>query len=95
LAIPIGLHIAWNFCEGNIFGFAVSGTNAGPSLLVIQQAGPTLFTGGLFGPEAGLVGLAAILLGGCITAWWVRRTSGRLELAQRLAIYNPESSLTK
>lgn len=95
LAIPIGLHIAWNFCEGNIFGFAVSGTNAGPSLLAIQQTGPSLFTGGTFGPEAGLVGLAAILLGGCITAWWVRRTSGRLGPVQKLAVYSPESSLTK
>lgn len=92
LAIPIGLHIAWNFCEGNIFGFPVSGANAGPAVLAIQQNGPNLFTGGAFGPEAGLVGLAAIFLGGWLTVWWVRRTSGRAGIMQRLAIYNSESS---
>jgi membrane protease YdiL (CAAX protease family) len=90
LAIPIGVHIAWNFCEGNIFGFPVSGANAGPAVLAIQQNGPNLFTGGAFGPEAGLVGLAAILLGGWLTVWWVRRTSGRAGIMQRLAIYNSE-----
>ncbi|HEX7432870.1 MAG TPA: hypothetical protein VF326_04385, partial [Anaerolineaceae bacterium] len=68
---------------------------AGPAVLAIQQNGPNLFTGGVFGPEAGLVGLAAIFLGGWLTVWWVRRTSGRAGIMQRLAIYNSESSLTK
>jgi membrane protease YdiL (CAAX protease family) len=88
LAIPIGLHIAWNFCEGNIFGFPVSGMNMGPAVLAIQQNGPVLFTGGAFGPEAGLVGLTAILLGGWLTVWWVRRTMGKAAIMQRLAVYN-------
>src|SRR5690606_9572920 len=27
LALPIGLHLSWNFCQGNLFGFPVSGND--------------------------------------------------------------------
>ncbi|MEJ2750408.1 MAG: CPBP family intramembrane metalloprotease, partial [Anaerolineae bacterium] len=33
LAIPIGIHIAWNFAQGYVFGFPVSGSDAHLSLL--------------------------------------------------------------
>jgi membrane protease YdiL (CAAX protease family) len=87
LAIPIGLHISWNFFQGNVFGFPVSGTRAGPSFIAIQQAGPTWATGGAFGPEAGVIGLAAIALGCGLTLWWVRQRTGRMRLQEELAEY--------
>jgi membrane protease YdiL (CAAX protease family) len=87
LAIPIGLHITWNFFQGNIFGFPVSGMKSGVSLISIQQGGPDLLTGGAFGPEAGLVGIFAILLGSLITVWYVRTTRGEVRLRTELAVY--------
>ena len=33
LWLPIGIHWAWNFMQGNVFGFEVSGNDAGVSLL--------------------------------------------------------------
>lgn len=71
LALPIGLHIAWNFAQGNLFGFPVSGnTGDTATVLAIAQGGPDLITGGAFGPEAGLIGIAAMLLGsGLIVAY--------------------------
>ena len=30
---PVGIHWAWNFTQGNIFGFEVSGSDAGVSLM--------------------------------------------------------------
>ena len=71
LWLPIGLHLGWNFFEGPVFGFPVSGTS---SFRLIQQStvGPTLATGGPFGPEAGLVVLPALLLGG-ILVWLLTR----------------------
>jgi membrane protease YdiL (CAAX protease family) len=62
LWLPMGLHIGWNFFQGPVFGFPVSGTS---SFTLINQtsSGPILFTGGLFGPEAGLILLPALLIG--------------------------------
>ena len=62
LWLPIGLHIGWNFFEGTVFGFPVSGL--GYFRLIEQTSlGPEIATGGAFGPEAGLVILPVILLG--------------------------------
>lgn len=62
LWLPIGLHIGWNLAEIHLFGFAGSGVTE-PSLLRAQVSGPEVMTGGAFGPEGGIVGLAIPLLG--------------------------------
>ena len=77
LWLPIGLHIGWNFFEGVVFGFPVSGLGIYP-LTRIQVMGPELWTGGPFGPEAGLIILPAMMLGGLLIYWFTRnRISGR------------------
>ena len=62
LWLAMGIHFGWNFFEGSIFGFPVSGI-ATVTLLETAVAGPTLWTGGQFGPEGGLVVLPALLAG--------------------------------
>ena len=59
LALPIGLHAAWNWFEGAVFGFPVSGTPR-ERLLLLEEHGPAVWTGGAFGPEGGLLGLVAM-----------------------------------
>ena len=50
------LHAAWNFFQGNVFGFLVSGqAPKGGSLIGIISSNKTLINGGDFGPEGGLV----------------------------------------
>jgi membrane protease YdiL (CAAX protease family) len=62
LWISIGLHIGWNFFEGTVFGFPVSGL-ATFRLVRHTVSGPVLWTGGGFGPEAGLLVIPGLLLG--------------------------------
>jgi hypothetical protein len=57
LWLPIGLHFGWNFAEGGIFGTAVSGGHA-HGLIASELSGPTLITGGSFGPEASVIAVA-------------------------------------
>ena len=62
LWLSIGLHIGWNFFEGAVFGFPVSGLTF-PRMIHQTNVGPVLITGGAFGPEAGLVMLPMIAIG--------------------------------
>jgi hypothetical protein len=71
LWLSIGLHIGWNIFEGLVFGFPVSGMNF-PSLITIRVDGPRYFSGGAFGPEAGLVLLPALLFGSLLVFWYTR-----------------------
>lgn len=51
-----GMHTAWNWVQGNIYGTAVSGTSlVGDGIFKTELIGSDLITGGKFGPEAGLV----------------------------------------
>lgn len=85
LAIPIGFHIAWNFFQGNVFGFPVSGTSLNKTtLILVEQGGNAMVTGGAFGPEAGLVGIGATILGTILVLAWLRWRYGRLQLWKNL-----------
>jgi uncharacterized protein len=95
LAVPIGLHISWNFFQGNVFGFPVSGLDlVAAQFISIRQGGPEWLTGGAFGPEGGLAGLGAMAAGCLLILLWVKLTRGKIALATRLAEYEGEESKT-
>lgn len=87
---PIGLHAAWNFAQGGIYGIPVSG-GAMDGVLRPDIRGPALLTGGAFGAEASLPAIVVATAFGLVLlylAWrrgqfiapiWVRRRQGAVE----------------
>ena len=59
----IGLHAAWNFSQGNIYGFSVSGTGVDAAVLnFIPKSEWSWLTGGVFGAEASIFSSLILLL---------------------------------
>ena len=78
LWMPIGLHAAWNFTQGAIFGVPVSG-NPTQGLLLARLSGPNILSGGDFGLEASIIALIMATVGG---AWLVVLAVRRGEVVQ-------------
>ena len=55
----IGIHFAWNYAQGPIFGFAVSGLEV-RSLLEVEHLGSSILTGSEFGLEGSLIALLVL-----------------------------------
>ena len=67
LALPIGVHLGWNFTQGNLLGFGVSGTTDAQGLLTpVFHGKAEWITGGAFGLEASLP--CVIICGAAILA---------------------------
>lgn len=67
LWLPTGMHAAWNFMQGVVFGFPTSGIRT-YSLTNTTTSGPDWLSGGAFGFEGSI--LAILLLFAAI--WWYR-----------------------
>jgi len=84
LWLPMGLHAAWNFTEGEVFGVPVSGIPE-HGLFQARISGPELLTGGAFGLEASIIAVVmatgagvwfvcwAVRRGQVVQPWWVGR----------------------
>jgi membrane protease YdiL (CAAX protease family) len=86
MGFSIGLHTTWNLFQGNVFGFPVSGITSLPAtVVVIEQKGPPVWTGGSFGPEGGLLCLLAMAIGSVVIFLLVRGPDGRAQIQESLA----------
>ncbi len=68
LYVPIGFHWLWNYFQGNILGFGVSGTDV-LGVLQLKVDGPDWLTGGYFGLEGSLI--TCFLLAIAIFILWI------------------------
>jgi hypothetical protein len=84
LWLPMGLHAAWNFTQGEIYDIPVSGTPV-HGIVDAQLSGDPLLTGNGFGLEASLIAIVVATVFGLWLLWlairkgelmqpfWVRR----------------------
>lgn len=84
LWLPMGLHAAWNFAQGEVYDIPVSGTKV-HGILDATLSGSPLLTGNGFGLEASPIAIVvatlfglwllwlAIRKGEVMQPWWVRR----------------------
>lgn len=74
--LSVGVHAAWNFAQGSVFGARVSGMPEQGSLFVSGPVAgsPDWLSGGNFGPEASL---PALLVGLAIFLWVFRAARSR------------------
>jgi membrane protease YdiL (CAAX protease family) len=70
LALPIGIHLGWNWCQGPLLGFKVSGTEAGGFWRPVLKAdSPGWLHGGAFGLE-GTLACAILCAGACLLVYF-------------------------
>jgi membrane protease YdiL (CAAX protease family) len=84
LWLPMGIHAAWNFAQGEIYDIPVSGTPV-HGFVQAKLSGPPLLTGNGFGLEASVIAMVVATLFGLWLLWlairkgeliqpmWVRR----------------------
>jgi len=70
LWVAIGLHWAWNWVMAGWFDLPVSGIEFDVPGYDTVELGPDTFTGGVFGPEAGVV----LTLAALVLILWIYRT---------------------
>ncbi|GCE31869.1 CAAX amino protease [Dictyobacter alpinus] len=98
LGFALGLHMTWDFTQGNIYGFPIAGQtpNNLASLFIFHQHGPIIWTGGIAGPDGGLLSICAFLLGILILLAYIRWRYGKIQLFTPLALYkNEQTKATK
>jgi membrane protease YdiL (CAAX protease family) len=84
LAIPVGIHAAWNFALGPVFGTPVSGLDSGVALVDVSLE-DSLLAGGAFGLEGGLLALVALAVGTAGLLGWVRLSTGDISVREQVA----------
>ena len=98
LWLPMGIHAAWNFTQGEIWDIPVSGLNA-HGLVIARLSGDPLLTGNGFGLEASVIAVIvaslfglyllrlAIMRAELVRPFWARRghSSGHLSPAAESA----------
>jgi len=82
-----GLHFAWNFSMGSVYGLNVSGIEQATQGAIFKASlgGPQWVTGGGYGPEGGIVATVLLIL----TTVWLWRTEKIKPASESLAGLEP------
>lgn len=86
LALPVGLHLGWNWMQGHVLGFGVSGVALQGWLHPIFLDKAEWLTGGSFGPESSVFAVVADLVT-LIVLW---RWKGSVPVSTAIPTPNPQ-----
>lgn len=92
LWFPLGVHWAWNWALGGVFGLPISGkTLVSNPLLIGVDVGPAWLTGGNYGIEGGVACTIAMLIF-TIFVWRTRLVSPTPEMEKLTSDENPREN---
>ena len=83
----VAVHVSWNYIQGNVLGFAVSGAEFS-SILQQTTTGSPIITGGSFGLETSLITFALCSLFG----YWLLRKTIRENKWKPFTLRNPSNT---
>jgi membrane protease YdiL (CAAX protease family) len=86
LWLPIALHFSWNYFQGSIFGFNVSG-HVTYSLFTQSRTADTIWNGGKFGFEGSVLCLVFQTIAILALWWYYSKKSEQYELS-RIPVYD-------
>lgn len=70
LCFPISLHLFWNWFQGPILGYQVSGNDFTNSMLTLSMPEENVLNGGAFGFEGSLICTVLMIIFTIIIIWW-------------------------
>lgn len=70
LCFPLALHLFWNWIQGSVLGYQVSGNTFGTSLLTLRLTDNHLLNGGAFGFEGSLICTVLMVVFTILIIWW-------------------------
>lgn len=70
LCFPISLHLFWNWIQGPILGYQVSGNNFSTSMLTLRMPEENVLNGGAFGFEGSLICTVLVIVLTIMIIWW-------------------------
>ena len=70
LCFPISLHLFWNWIQGPVLGYQVSGNNFLFTMLKLNMPEKNVLNGGAFGFEGSLICTVLMILFTVLIIWW-------------------------
>ncbi|MDD3037962.1 CPBP family intramembrane glutamic endopeptidase [Bacteroides sp.] len=70
LCFPLSLHLFWNWIQGPVLGYEVSGNNFGTSMLTLHLPEENVLNGGAFGFEGSLICTVLMIVFTILIIWW-------------------------
>lgn len=70
LCFPISLHLFWNWIQGPILGYQVSGNNFMSTMLKLHMPEENVLNGGAFGFEGSLICTVLMIVFTILIVWW-------------------------